>query len=189
MEIRYKCLKSRGIYLVLFLLLGTLTSVDAYSYSGIKWSEVSTSYKFDSSIPSYWESPIQNAETVWNNAGSKFRFNKAWLFSDNYIYRKSIDGSGATIAQTTCWYANNIIDHCKTVFDIAEVWKTDGSSNAFDVQNAATHEWGHWLKLNDLYGGGNSQKTMYYYISKGETKKRTLDQDDKNGIIYIYGAE
>lgn len=174
--------------LTLLLFAFSFVSAYAYSYAGIKWSGTSTDYKFDSSIPNYWKTPIQNAENTWDNAGSKFRFNKAWFFSDNYVKRNSIDGSGGTIAETTCWYSGSTIDHCQTVFDIAEVWKTDGSSNAFDVQNVATHEWGHWLKLNGLYGSGNTEETMYYYISQGETKKRTLDQDDKNGIIHIYGS-
>jgi len=63
---------------------------------------------------------------------------------------------------------------------------TDMSPNAFDVQSMVTHEFGHSLCLDDLYNTGDSEKTMYWGISKGETKKRTLDQDDINGITYLY---
>jgi len=42
--------------------------------------------------------------------------------------------------------------------------------------------------LNDLYGGSDSEKTMYGYANTGETKKRSLETDDKNGIKYIYGT-
>jgi len=61
-----------------------------------------------------------------------------------------------------------------------------GSSNAYDVQNLGTHEFGHSLCLADLYGSSDSIKTMYNYVSPGETKKRTLDADDINGIAYLY---
>ena len=46
---------------------------------------------------------------------------------------------------------------------------------------------GHSLSLADLYGAADSEKTMYGYSATGETKQRTLDQDDINGIIYLYG--
>jgi len=42
------------------------------------------------------------------------------------------------------------------------------------------------LSLGDLYGSGDTEKTMYGYSSPGETKKRTLHQDDIDGICYIY---
>jgi len=31
------------------------------------------------------------------------------------------------------------------------------------------------------------EATMYWYTAPGETKKRTLEQDDIDGIIFIYG--
>ena len=63
---------------------------------------------------------------------------------------------------------------------------TDMSPKAFDVQNMVTHELGHSLCLEDLYSVSDSEKTMYWVMSNGETKKRTLDQDDINGITYLY---
>jgi hypothetical protein len=55
-----------------------------------------------------------------------------------------------------------------------------------DVANIATHELGHTLVLADLYGGGDTEKTMYGYASAGETKKRTLHSDDIAGIRYLF---
>ena len=49
-----------------------------------------------------------------------------------------------------------------------------------------THEFGHALGLLDLYGGSDSEKTMYGYAYPGETKKRTLHSDDINGVQTIY---
>jgi hypothetical protein len=54
------------------------------------------------------------------------------------------------------------------------------------VRNVATHEFGHFLTLGDLNGGGDTEKTMYYNVATGETKKQTLETDDINGINYIY---
>jgi hypothetical protein len=58
----------------------------------------------------------------------------------------------------------------------------------YDVQEIATHESGHSLFLQDLYDGGSSELTMYGYSSVWETKKRSLENDDKNGVKYIYDA-
>ena len=73
-----------------------------------------------------------------------------------------------------------------TVLNTYYQWSTSGEVNKIDVRSVVTHELGHWLTLLDLSGGGNTEKTMYYMILPGETKKRTLETDDINGINYIY---
>jgi len=65
-------------------------------------------------------------------------------------------------------------------------FSTSGASGTVDFQSCITHELGHLLGLNDLTGTSNSESTMYYKISMGDTKFRTLTTDDKNGIVYIY---
>jgi hypothetical protein len=57
-----------------------------------------------------------------------------------------------------------------------------------DIRNVATHEFGHFLCLADLYGAGDTLKTMYGVVNYCELKKRSLHSDDINGIIAIYGA-
>lgn len=83
-------------------------------------------------------------------------------------------------------YSGGVILDCDITFNTYYSWSTSGGSTSFDVQSVVTHELGHWLKLNDLYGGSDTEKTMYGYISLGETKKRSLDTDDLNGINTIY---
>ncbi|MEY4723796.1 MAG: hypothetical protein RLZZ324_1309, partial [Candidatus Parcubacteria bacterium] len=79
------------------------------------------------------------------------------------------------------------ITDADTVFNTSYSWSTTGSpSSAYDVQNVATHELGHWLTLLDLYGGGDIAKTMYYSSGPGEQNKRSLETDDLNGINAIY---
>jgi hypothetical protein len=81
------------------------------------------------------------------------------------------------------------ITSASIMFDISEQWATDGRTGAFDVQNIAAHESGHWLMLNDLYSRSCSEETMYGYAAPGETKKTTLGPGDIAGIQTIYRAQ
>jgi hypothetical protein len=65
-------------------------------------------------------------------------------------------------------------------------WSSKGEVYRMDVQNIATHEFGHNLVLADLYDYASRDFTMYGYSSAGETKKRTLEPDDINGIRFLY---
>ena len=65
-------------------------------------------------------------------------------------------------------------------------WYNNGSANGYDIQNCMTHELGHMLGLLDEYNGTYSESTMYYDTDYGETKKRTLEQDDLNGFNVIF---
>lgn len=173
------------LLLMLVYVLIASTPVSAYSYSGYKWLGTSTSYTLDSSIPSDWKCPINCAAYAWNAAGSKFRFKTDWTL--NTLYKKAL-GTGGPIAQSTTRSALKIIYWAKIEFNSDLPWSTCGQSGKYDVQNVATHEFGHWLQLNNLSGGSDSEKTMYKIIDRGETKKRTLEADDKSGIKYIYGT-
>lgn len=52
-----------------------------------------------------------------------------------------------------------------------------------DVQNTATHEVGHFIGLDH---SGVAESTMYATAPLKETKKRTLHQDDIDGLCEIY---
>jgi hypothetical protein len=97
-------------------------------------------------------------------------------------------GLTGTLAQNTFWYSTSTghITDSDIEFNTDYTWATDGSPGAFDVQDVGTHELGHSLSLADLYNAADSEKTMYGYSSAGETKKRTLEQDDIDGISYLY---
>lgn len=97
-------------------------------------------------------------------------------------------GKNGTLAENAFWYsvsAGYILDS-DIKFNTSYTWAVDGSANAYDVQNVGTHEHGHSLCLADLYDTTDSAKTMYGYVSHGETEKRTLDPDDIEGINYLY---
>lgn len=95
-----------------------------------------------------------------------------------------------TVAVNSYWYytgSGNLIDS-DIRFNKNYPWSTTGSPGAFDVQNVGTHEHGHSLCLKDLYTSADTEKTMYGIVGYGETKKRTLHQDDIDGITYLYPA-
>jgi len=73
-----------------------------------------------------------------------------------------------------------------TVFNDFYPWTTTGQTDRYDVQNAATHEAGHFLLLYDLTESGDEDQTMWYSIALEETKKRTLEWGDRAGVRYIY---
>jgi hypothetical protein len=56
-----------------------------------------------------------------------------------------------------------------------------GDPESYDIQNVATHEFGHWIGLGDLYTSVNSELTMYGYGALGELKKSTLGNGDTLG--------
>ena len=64
-------------------------------------------------------------------------------------------------------------------------WGTNGEPYTQDLQNALTHEIGHVLGL------GHSEEdtaTMFGTSYTGEKSKRTLDEDDIQGISYLYSG-
>ncbi len=87
---------------------------------------------------------------------------------------------------------------------------THGQGDLFDLQNAITHEFGHFLGLGHTCDAGNDANTfddkgtpvpvcgspdetpeirgsvMYAIVETGETSKRVLSPDDVAGICTIY---
>jgi len=168
-----------------------------YSYSGYHRSPASCYYHTNTSLPGDWVSALQTADAAWNGAGSAFRFNYEGTTGSggpvydgiNAITRANL-GSGGILAQNSYWYnrRTKVVVENDIVFNTYYSWSTTGSVSAYDVQNVGTHEMGHCLVLNDLYQAAQAEQTMYGYAAAGETKKRTLEQGDRDGIKYIYGA-
>lgn len=96
-------------------------------------------------------------------------------------------GNGDSIAVNMAWRTSTgqMLDS-DIVYNLYYRFSTIGAADRHDVWGIGAHEFGHSLVLNDLYGWGDSEKTMYGYASPGDLKKRTLDQDDIEGISYMY---
>ena len=169
--------------LVVGILVLLPMTVSAYSYSGYKWAGSGTTVDSgDSSWPSSWTTPLANAMSAWNGASSPFTFS----VGSGHKFKVGSVSNSAAVAETNTTRIGTTIINALTTFNQNLNFSTTGESGKHDVRNAATHELGHWLRLLDLYGSGDTSKTMYGNFSLGETLKRTLEADDLNGINYIY---
>lgn len=110
----------------------------------------------------------------------------------NAILWKKI-GAG-TIAVTYVWYytASGLVAEVDMIFNKLYPWRVfsgvDGCStqyDAYDVENIATHEIGHWIGLDDLYGDTDVDLTMYGFGAGGELKKRSLAAGDAGGATAV----
>jgi len=188
---------------------GGVSPLSPYSYSDWRWpaSAPRVQYYINpsgivSSQQSLVISAINAASTAWNNVGSKFIFSYEGTTSrvarqDGYNIVEMRYNYGATgwPAKTSIWaykkgssncYYYDVFE-CDMIFNLYYKWAIGSVSGYFDVQNIATHEFGHFLVLNDLYRPSSCEATMYGYASTGETKKRSLEYEDKQGMLDIYG--
>jgi|GEM_PF-2837208 len=143
---------------------------------------------------------ILNGTDAWTNAGADFAFtyggtstqtSVSYNGTNLYYFDLTPPDGGDYVAANYRWFSGSNISENDIVFNDADYGWWNGSSNCFnkmDIWNIATHESGHSLCLLDLYGGGDSDKTMYGYVSYCDTHARTLHSDDINGIIAIYGG-
>jgi hypothetical protein len=94
-----------------------------------------------------------------------------------------------------CYWWYNTSTYALTEFDIAVAQKfhwcyTDSpQGDTYDFQSTLTHEFGHTIGINDLYKYYDDAKTMYGIGSQASTKQRSLEQDDKDAIAYLYPAD
>jgi len=97
------------------------------------------------------------------------------------------------IAVAVMWYdpETMIIYEFDIVLNTFHRWGIEPSKRdrAFDIQNIATHEFGHPAGLDDLYNQIHSELTMYGYSSKGETQKCSLEEGDVLGVQELYGGQ
>jgi hypothetical protein len=94
------------------------------------------------------------------------------------------------IAVTLIWSRGNQILETDLRMNTHYEWSIseDGVSGTMDMQSILTHEFGHWVGLNDLYKNPDYWLTMFGYASAGQTWKQTLGQGDINGIRAFYGG-
>lgn len=92
----------------------------------------------------------------------------------------------------TWWNSAGEIVEYDIMFDTDFDWsldcETDDCTTKMDLQNIATHEIGHAFGLLDVYQRPCKKVTMFGYSSYGDISKRTLEQQDINGLQLIYKA-
>ncbi|TKJ48032.1 hypothetical protein CEE34_00965 [Candidatus Aerophobetes bacterium Ae_b3a] len=192
--------------LTVLALLFSVTPSFSFLYDGLHWD--------DSDLPVRWEinqdgtadctgefDAIRAGYQTWENVSGSY-FSETYLGTTsrglsyptrdgyNVVSWGDSEPGGSVIAVCWTWYDTATLEivECDIEFQNDIVWSSTGEAGKFDVQNIATHEFGHTLLLGDLYypTSEHSEKTMYGWSSEGETKKRTLHQDDIDGIRYIY---
>lgn len=109
----------------------------------------------------------------------------------NEVYFAGIDSPG-TIAVTTVWgifsgpaVNRRLVEWDQVYDDIDFGWSFSGEAGKMDFENIATHELGHAIGMGHP-SDSCTEETMYRFASSGETKKRTLNVGDINGIRGLY---
>lgn len=163
------------------------------------FTPVSTDVHCLSSLANESKLAISSACQVWNAAGcGSLVFRGTDSTVTTYPYEnnrnditKGDRGSGEYLMQT--YYTTHYYSFGKWYISEADIdinvnssmpWGNDGASNHYDIQNCITHELGHLLGLDEE--NSQTESTMYYEADLGETKKRSLAQDDINGLNVIY---
>lgn len=153
---------------------------------------------FPKSVKSTALGAIQNAFSTWTAADSDKIFNYAGntkkqagkLDFQNVVSFKGVSPSYA-IAVTYIWYypSTGTVADVDTVFNKSYSWSVsaytgdcNGIPGTYDLQNIGTHEFGHWVGLDDLYSGVDKDLTMYGYGDTKELKKDTLGLGDITGV-------
>lgn len=119
--------------------------------------------------------------------GAKFDGTNAILF-------KKITKSALAITYVWYYQSNGQLVEADTIFNQSYQWsytaytgKNDcgGVPGTYDVQNIGTHEFGHWVGLDDLYSSADKDLTMYGYGDTQELKADTLGLGDITGVNSI----
>jgi hypothetical protein len=154
--------------------------------SGPSWPSYTVYYDIDSSIPPSWIPSIEASAEAWNNvAPSHFTFVRQTGSSNTIRYEVPATG----LAGTAAWPDVPYYEHAYTKIDPNKPWDTNNSSpspTAYNVQNVMTHEFGHWLYLDDINETNCTHVTMDWSAALGEIIKITLEIEDKTGINWQY---
>jgi hypothetical protein len=159
-----------GEFAQLTAALNTWSDVTNQWYRNRRGSNTATlTYRYDGINLVVWYEPTYTGQGGWPFSSNAIAVNASWLQSGGSYYR--------------------IVENDISFNGHRYTWSDRGQAGRMDVQNIMAHESGHNLMLADLYDAGSREFTMYGYASAGETKKRTLHQDDINGIRYLYGYQ
>ena len=193
-----KLLRIIIVALLTLQLLAVAALVAAYQ-TGARWPQSNqVLYYLDPSLETrlgaFGSAAAVNAAANSWNAASAFRLQNAGFFDPGLNSVTTADfrnpvsipcGPSDFQAAVTCIFANpTTIWKTQTFFNISGsfTWNTNGTitTNRRDVQTTATHEFGHWYKLDDN-PPGHPEAIMTNAAS------RVLAEDDKQGATQMYG--
>ncbi len=139
---------------------------------------------------------LKSAFATWTAADGKEKFSqgpntsvtRSRLDFVNAVLWGRISAGAIAITYVRYYTATGIVADVDTVFNRRYPWavfpnsgECQANPDAYDVQNIAVHEFGHWVGLDDLYDIQDQDLTMYGYGAGGELKKRTLGTGDVTG--------
>jgi len=146
-------------------------------------------------------SAIQAAFETWNTAVNQTLFGS---LASTTVKSTKLDGTNAilwkrlregVIGETYVWYdeTSGTVIEVDTAFNNRHPWgilSDDAgecsTEDKYDLQNIATHEFGHWIGLDDVLAAVDL--TMYLFGAGGELKKRSLGIGDALGACFIYNT-
>ncbi len=107
----------------------------------------------------------------------------------NAILWKPLNSQAIAITYVWYWPDTGLLAEADTVYNSNYKWSYTpyrtsecGVQGTYDVQDIGTHEFGHWVGLDDLYNSIDQDLTMYGYGSTAELKKDTLGLGDILGV-------
>ena len=125
------------------------------------------------------------AEGVEGNTNGVYWRDEEWPYPSGPMMREAF-----ALTTVTTRVTGRIIDADIEVnsarFDVANLSPSEPMPNKLDLLNTFVHEAGHVLGLDHT---GDRETTMYHRASLGEVDKRTLAQDDVDGLCAIYPSE
>lgn len=167
-----------------------------------RWSSNSATYVYSFYLPNEFKSGTDRGAYRWTKVK---RSSWTWIKdarSPNWIHYGSIDGPGNAVGVTRICgpmsscppRAGEPIAYFWIKYDSSENWYTGTdipASHQVDLESVATHEFGHALGLGhtqSIYCAGSysTWATMCPSALLGTAAKRSLEDDDKNGVSALY---
>jgi len=190
-----------------FTNMPTNTPLPNYGGSGICWSSSNSwesytaYYAIDrDTIPESkgWDSSLHGAAQMWNFAAQHFESIYSETSSNIISYGETnepnaLEETGPPsplfvwTRLTERWTVlNSAFDWDTNNEPIPENPNSNGSTTTINVQNVMTHEFGHWLDLDDVYEIDCEHVTMWNSGDYGEISKITLSWSEFNAINWQY---
>jgi hypothetical protein len=208
---------SKGVNLQTVAKLKTPKCYTFLTPTKVKWKTLPVNYVINPVNPVQQLDENQVISAIYNSAEELDSHTSVELMNNQYTIDysatpgvqdyKNVVGFGNysdpdVIAVTTVWYrrVTNQIVEFDMMLDTDWTWGdavvqcnsnetfTNSNCTIMDIQNIATHEFGHAIGLGDIRDPACSEVTMYGYSEYGEVKKRTLEQADITGLQILYGA-
>lgn len=161
--------------------------------SGPSWPDYTVYYDIETTgpraIPSDWIASIEASARTWNDVvPSHFSFIRQNGSSNTIRYEVPLEAD--KLAGTNASPSTGPYTSAYTKINPNFVWDifNPPSGAAYNVRNVMTHEFGHWLYLDDIIDSNCSDVTMYAWVvpNSQEVKKIDLEIFDIDGVNYQY---